>query len=76
MPIYEYVCHACKSEFELLRPLSQAGEGASCPDCHQNAERVLSSFACFSADESGMMAPVGGSSCGGCSTSSCNTCLA
>ncbi len=74
MPIYEYVCSGCESKFELLRPLSQATESSSCPECHQSAERVLSTFACFSTDESGLSSMVGGNSCGGCSASSCDTC--
>ncbi len=74
MPIYEYVCSNCELKFELLRPLSQATEGASCPRCHSSAKRVLSTFACFSTDESGMPAPVGGNSCASCGATSCDTC--
>lgn len=74
MPIYEYVCPTCEVKFELLRPLSQAKEAASCPQCHNSAERVLSTFACFTTDESGMSSVVGGSSCASCSASSCDTC--
>ncbi len=74
MPIYEYVCPSCESKFELLRPMSRANEKVSCPQCQQKAERVLSTFACFSTDESGMTSPVGGSSCASCSTASCDTC--
>jgi len=74
MPIYEYVCPQCEVKFELLRPLSQATESASCPHCQEIAQRVLSTFACFSTDESGLSSPVGGSSCAGCSAASCDTC--
>ena len=74
MPIYEYVCSDCGLKFELLRPLSQAKEGASCPHCHNSAERIFSPFASFSTDESGLSSPVGGSSCTTCGTNSCNTC--
>ena len=74
MPIYEYVCPKCELKFELLRPLSQAGEGAPCPKCHQGAERVLSTFACFSTDESGLSSMVGGNPCSSCSATSCDTC--
>lgn len=74
MPIYEYVCPKCDSKFELLRPMSQANEAASCPQCQQKAKRVLSNFACFSTDESGMSSAVGGSSCATCSADSCDTC--
>ena len=44
MPRYEYVCAKCDLRFELVRPMSQAGEGASCPQCHSNARRVFSTF--------------------------------
>ena len=74
MPIYEYVCSDCEYKFELLRPLSQAGETASCPRCHKTAERKLSTFACFSTDESGLTSPVGGNPCASCGTPSCDTC--
>ncbi len=74
MPIYEYICPGCEVKFELLRPMSRASEGASCPHCQQSAERVLSTFACFSMDESGLASPVGGDSCASCDAASCDTC--
>jgi len=74
MPIYEYVCPACDVKFELLRPLSQATEGASCPRCNESAERVLSRFASFTTDEGGFTSPIGGDPCGSCSAASCDTC--
>jgi putative FmdB family regulatory protein len=76
MPIYEYVCGKCKSKFELMRPFSKSSEPADCPSCKAKAERVLSRFACFTAGESGDIAPIsgGGGGCAGCSSSSCATC--
>ncbi len=76
MPLYEYVCSDCGLKFELLRALSRANEAASCPRCHNSAERILSTFASFSKDEGGLTTPVAGtgSSCATCGTSSCNTC--
>ena len=74
MPIYEYFCPDCDLKFELMRPLSQASKGAECPHCQQKAERVLSAFCSVSKDESGMTTPIGGSSCGSCSTPSCSSC--
>ena len=74
MPIYEYVCPACDVKFELMRPMSEYTEAAACPGCHQDAERVLSTFACFSTDESGLSSPIGGDPCNGCSAASCDTC--
>jgi putative FmdB family regulatory protein len=34
MPIYEYVCRECRSDFEALVPASRRDEGAAaCPQC-------------------------------------------
>ncbi len=45
MPIYEYVCDPCGREFELMRPMSQSGDGAPCPTCGTSSPRVPSVFA-------------------------------
>ena len=76
MPVYEYVCSDCGLKFELLRPLSQANQGASCPRCHKSAERIFSTFASFSGSDSGETAPISGagSSCASCSAASCDSC--
>jgi len=76
MPIYEYVCSDCGLKFELLRPFSQAKERASCPRCHNRAERIISACASFSKNEAGEVTALAGtgSSCGGCDATSCNTC--
>ncbi len=76
MPIYEYFCLKCESKFELLRPISQAGEAAPCPNCHIQAERALSMFACRSRDASGALASVAGtgSSCNSCAATTCSSC--
>jgi len=74
MPIYEYACPDCESKFELLRPVSQAQEGAACPRCRGAAERILSAFCSVSKDANGLTAPIGGSSCSSCSAGSCSTC--
>ncbi|MDP3879130.1 MAG: zinc ribbon domain-containing protein [Dehalococcoidales bacterium] len=75
MPIYEYLCSCCNSKFELLRPLSQSEEDADCPHCHKSAERVLSTFACFTTGDGGIPASLGGgSACGSCGAASCDTC--
>jgi len=74
MPIYEYVCKDCQTKFELIRPISKSDEAATCPECNNSAERVLSLFACFSSDANGIPYSVGGSSCSGCSSDSCATC--
>ena len=78
MPIYEYICSSCDSKFELLRPLSCAGQSASCPKCHTEARRVFSPFIAFNkfSDVDGGHEPIAGatSSCAGCAAGSCSTC--
>jgi putative FmdB family regulatory protein len=75
MPIYEYVCGKCQNKFELMRPFSKSSEPADCPSCKGKAQRVLSRFACFTASESGDIAPISGAAgCAGCTSSSCATC--
>jgi putative FmdB family regulatory protein len=74
MPIYEYRCPACKASFEVMRPMSQSADKAVCPKCGQASDKALSRFACLAKDASGGVAPVGGSSCGGCSGGSCSSC--
>jgi putative FmdB family regulatory protein len=71
MPIYEYICSNCKLKFELLRAMSQSEEGALCPGCGSNAQRVLSSF---SRSSEGSPASETGSACSSCSATSCDSC--
>jgi len=74
MPIYEYLCPSCDTKFEMLRPVSECHEPASCPKCQGSAQRVLSRFAAFSAGEDGLPSPVGGDPCSSCTATSCDTC--
>ncbi len=74
MPIYEFHCPSCQERFELMRPMSQASEKGGCPKCGQLAPRAISRFACLAKDDTGYTAPLGGSSCGSCTSSSCSTC--
>jgi putative FmdB family regulatory protein len=48
MPIYEYVCRSCRTQFErLIRPTGTAEpEVVTCPSCSgSDLERLLSMFA-------------------------------
>lgn len=74
MPVYEYCCPDCNAKFELLRSLSQSSDGAKCPRCNAVARRAMSRFASYTKGDNGMSTPVGGTSCGGCSASSCSSC--
>ena len=45
MPLYEYYCPPCGTQFEVLRPMSKMHEPAVCPSGHTTNNRVLSMFA-------------------------------
>jgi putative FmdB family regulatory protein len=69
MPIYEYVCATCGTEFERLRPASAFEETARCPEGHASPRRVVSLFATVRAGSGGgedwPVASTGGCACGG-----------
>ena len=49
MPLYEYYCERCDDLFEALRPLRESEAPAPCPNCGQDAGRILpTSFATMS----------------------------
>jgi putative FmdB family regulatory protein len=76
MPLYEYFCPPCNSQFELLRPASSMDAPATCPSGHTTNNRVLSLFAPLPRGEGSVatmpMTQMGGgdSCCGG----SCSCC--
>jgi len=41
MPVYEFVCDKCKTEREIILPMSEAGEKQTC-DCGQVLRRKFS----------------------------------
>jgi putative FmdB family regulatory protein len=75
MPLYEYYCPPCGSQFEVLRPVSKMDDPAVCPSGHTTNNRVLSVFAPVMKSTQGNVAtavmPQAGDSCcstgGGCS---------
>ncbi|HEV7422686.1 MAG TPA: zinc ribbon domain-containing protein [Mycobacterium sp.] len=40
MPTYGYACEPCGG-FNLVRPMTEAGDPAICPSCGQSARRVF-----------------------------------
>jgi putative FmdB family regulatory protein len=76
MPLYEYFCPPCNSQFEVLRPVSSMDAPATCPSGHTTNNRVLSLFAPTPRGESAvatmpMTTMGGGDSCCGGSCSCC-----
>jgi len=77
MPIYEYKCSGCDNIFEKL--VFSQNEHVSCPVCgNENAERVLSVCGFKTGGDKGVassrMSGSKGSSCVGCTATSCKTC--
>ena len=74
MPIYEYFCESCKSQFEKL---VFGDEAPQCPRCNEkNVKRVMSACGFVSKGGSGevISRSAGASSCTGCSATSCAGC--
>ena len=72
MPIYEFVCEKCDRRFEELFRSALENRRVSCPKCHsRKVRRVLSVFG-LSAKRTASTG--GGSSCSGCTRTSCKGC--
>jgi len=72
MPIYEYKCKDCGSEFELLL---FSGEEAKCPRCGSkslNKKISLVSFSSKSEGSSDVSSSL--SSCSTCASKNCSSC--
>ena len=71
MPIYEYHCNACGSDFEKL--VFGSNPEVSCEKCgSQKTEKRMSRFGAGRSSSGSSAAGSGG--CGGCSSSSCAGC--
>lgn len=67
MPIYEFYCKGCNESFETL--IMGGKSDVRCPTCGgRDVARQLSTFASQGTGKGG------GSSCGGCTSSSCSSC--
>jgi putative FmdB family regulatory protein len=73
MPLYEYYCSNCHTQFDALRPMSQADAPIKCEHCEsRRTARVLSVFAVVGASSSGK--PVEGTAGGGCACGGACSC--
>jgi putative FmdB family regulatory protein len=67
MPLYEFKCRTCDDTFEVRRPMSEAGDPATCPQGHDGAVRLLSVFASVGGGSSASApAPAARPTGGGC----------
>jgi len=74
MPIFEYKCLKCASEFEKLVFGASSENGIQCPECQsKEIERLFSSFNGVSRGADGSTHSMS-SGCSACSASSCAGC--
>ena len=73
MPIYEYQCNDCESDFEYL---VMGNDKPCCPSCNSKKVGKLMSACGFvsKGGGGGTVSKSAGSSCGGCTASSCSSC--
>ena len=72
MPLYEYRCADCGTDFEALVPAGRA-DAEQCPDCGMEARRMLSLVAAPVRGGDGAAMPVAGGG-GGCCGGACGNC--
>ena len=75
MPMYEFMCAECESEFETLVPSADAVSSVECPKCSSGkAHKKLSLFgvAAGKASRPGSSYPDGFSGGGGCGGGMCS----
>lgn len=65
MPLYEYHCEKCESDFTKRRAIKEADAQVECPECEgQEITRKMSLFVAFTKSDSGMASFGGGGGCG------------
>ena len=75
MPIFEYKCLECDSEFEKLVFRAAGTDGVHCPGCDSTeVERLFSCFSGVSRGSDGSTRSITSSGCSSCSSSSCAGC--
>ena len=75
MPLYEYYCPPCGTQFEVLRPMSKIDDPVTCPEGHETTNRVISLFAAFVKNSEGEMVPVtAGAHDDACCGGACSCC--
>ncbi|HDJ22958.1 MAG TPA: zinc ribbon domain-containing protein [Candidatus Aminicenantes bacterium] len=71
MPIFEYTCHDCGHQFEILVLSSQANN-LQCPHCQ--SKKITKRFSSFGIGGGSNRLQTSSSACQSCSTKNCSTC--
>jgi len=72
MPIYEYKCQKCGTEFEKL--IRRSGQAVSCPQCGSEELSKLPSLFGFASGGNFESSVPSGGSCSSCGTHNCGDC--
>jgi putative FmdB family regulatory protein len=65
MPIYEYKCHDCDSDFDLLVMRRDEADSQTCPNCgSKQVRRKLSAFSSPGVSRGGSSCPIRHDGCG------------
>lgn len=73
MPMYEYDCKQCTTQFDRLRRMDQGDSDVVCPRCGSfHVQRRLSVFASHSKESSGAVSTVASTGGGCCSGGACS----
>jgi putative FmdB family regulatory protein len=72
MPLYEYVCSDCGTEFDTLRPMRMSDAPIVCEHC--GGEHTQRKLSVFFAQSEGQALAGGSAGCGSCAGGNCASC--
>lgn len=72
MPIFEFLCQNCGTEFERL--VFRSDEVVECPECGQQSVNKLMSACVAKVGDKFTSASKSDDSCSGCAATSCSSC--
>jgi len=67
MPLYEYLCNNCNTQFELRRAMKESDAPTACPECQSDrVERQLSRVLAMAPGGANASESSSGCGCGAC----------
>lgn len=73
MPLYEFCCNECESNFEVRRSFSDSLEDVPCPRCEQTNTRRVFTPTMVKTGNGGQSRMLGGG-CSSCAATTCAGC--
>jgi len=72
MPIYEYICLDCETQFDALRSMSDADTPIRCENC--DSDHTSRTISLFSAHSDSRIVAGAGVACSACTSQNCSSC--